>query len=48
MRLVFLGTGGGGNPPIGVARDALGIIDRGNNARVVQPNYPAPPQSSTK
>ncbi len=43
MRLVFLGTGGGGNPPIGIDRDAAGIIDRTSNALVVQPNYPEPP-----
>ncbi len=43
MRLVFLGTGGGGIPPIGVDFKTAGILRRGSNALVLQPNYPDPP-----
>lgn len=43
MRLVFLGTGGAGNPPIGVDARAADLAPRGTNALVVQPNYPDPP-----
>lgn len=43
MRLVFLGTGGGGNPPIGVDARAANLAARTSNALVIQPNYPDPP-----
>jgi len=43
MRLVFLGTGGPGNPHIGAARGMVTLASRGTNAIVVQPDYPAPP-----
>lgn len=43
MRLIFLGTGGAGNPPIGVDGRAAGLAPRGTNALVVQPNYPSRP-----
>lgn len=43
MRLIFLGTGGGGIPPIGVDATAADLVRRGSNALVLQPNYPDPP-----
>ncbi len=43
MRIVFLGTGGGGIPPIGVNFNTAGILHRGSNALVLQPNHPDPP-----
>lgn len=43
MRLVILGTGGPGNPEIGIPRERIGLVPRGSNAIVVQPDYPDGP-----
>jgi len=43
MRLVFLGTGGPGNSHIAATHGTVTLSNRGTNAIVVQPDYPASP-----